>query len=99
MIYVSYDDNNDVQFMHYLPFDAECGLGQTEEELLKTGALVDEIPDVECPSNKGLKYKYDKINNKVTVEFIDRILSEKELLQQQVDDLTVAVANIMGGVL
>ena len=34
-----------VQLIHFMPFDAKDGLGMTEEELLKVGFLLDEIPD------------------------------------------------------
>ena len=38
-------NGNKVMLIHYMPFDPVNGLHKTEEELLREGALVDEVPD------------------------------------------------------
>ena len=37
--------NGKVTFTHYLPFDPVYGLAKTEEELKKTGYLVESVPE------------------------------------------------------
>lgn len=41
------DKTGKVEFIHYMPFSPKHGLGKTEEELLETGVLLDEIPEPE----------------------------------------------------
>lgn len=41
-----------IMLTHYMPFDAVDGLGKTEEELLKEGVLVDEVPEPELITGK-----------------------------------------------
>ena len=53
--------NGKVTFTHYLPFDPVYGLGKTEEELKKTGYLVEAIPEYtgEVPEGKAPELRYD----------------------------------------
>lgn len=63
-------ENDKVTFIHYLPFDEKNGMGKTEEELLKEGYLVDEIPEAEekegmvavmyYEPQKGFWYEYEE---------------------------------------
>lgn len=41
-----------VAYIHYMPFDEKNGLGKTEEELLTTGFLVEDIADPELIDGK-----------------------------------------------
>lgn len=41
-----------VTFTHYMPFDEKNGLGKTEDELLKEGYLLDEIPEPQQQEGK-----------------------------------------------
>lgn len=53
--------NGKVTFTHYLPFDPVYGLGKTEEELKKTGYLVESVPEYtgEVPADKAPELRYD----------------------------------------
>lgn len=53
--------NGKVTFTHYMPFDPVYGLGKTEEELKKTGYLVESIPEYagEVPEGKAPELRYD----------------------------------------
>ena len=53
--------NGKVTFTHYLPFDPVYGLGKTEEELKKTGYLVESVPEYagEVPEGKAPELRYD----------------------------------------
>lgn len=53
--------NGKVTFTHYLPFDPVYGLGKTEEELKKTGYLVESVPEYagEVPEGKLPELCYD----------------------------------------
>lgn len=53
--------NGKVTFTHYLPFDPVYGLGKTEEELKKTGYLVESVPEYtgEVPEGKAPELCYD----------------------------------------
>lgn len=61
-------DGNKITLIHNMPFDPINGLHQTEEDLLKYGVLLDEIPDpqpipdkIPMPyysAEKGVYYEY-----------------------------------------
>lgn len=89
MIFVKYNDKLEIQFIHNMPFDEFNGLGKTREELLKEGALVEEIPQIEVPSDKLVVYKYRQENNTVYCELIDRPLTLEELNAKNIDGLTL----------
>ncbi len=82
-MYLKCDENNKVTFTHYKPFDLKHGLGKTEEELLEEGILVDELPTKPEPvvGKKNLLYI-----NPLRWEYVDRPLTQKEKLNQMVED-------------
>lgn len=45
MRYFECDETGKVLFIHFMPFDTEYGIGKTEEDLLKTGLLRDDVPE------------------------------------------------------
>ena len=47
-----------ITFTHFMPFDEQYGMGKTEEELLKEGYLIDEIPDPEQKEGKTAEAHY-----------------------------------------
>lgn len=53
--------NGKVTFTHYMPFDPVYGLGRTEDELKKTGYLVESVPEYagEVPAGKAPELYYD----------------------------------------
>ena len=53
--------NGKVTFTHYMPFDPVYGLGKTEEELKKTGYLVESVPEYagEVPEGKAPELHYN----------------------------------------
>lgn len=87
MIFIKWNENNEVTYMHYMPFHREHGLNKTQEELLREGALVDEIPTIECPNDKMIVHKYNKENNTVYCELTDKILTEEKIKENQITAL------------
>ena len=49
MVYIRYNEDKVVTFIHKMPFDKVNGMGKSKEELEKTGIFLDEIPE---PENK-----------------------------------------------
>lgn len=48
-----------VTYIHYMPFDEKNGLGKTEEELLTTGFLVEDVAEPEfIDGKKSIHYVY-----------------------------------------
>lgn len=90
MIYIEYTSENIVTTQHFCPFDKIHGLGKTEEELLKTGALIDTVPEPEDIEGKMYVLKYDKESNTVYPKYEDIPKTEEdeiEILKKQVADL------------
>ncbi|MBQ6630519.1 MAG: hypothetical protein IJH55_00095 [Romboutsia sp.] len=70
-IFIKYDKDNVVTYTHYKPFDSVYGLGKTEKELLKEGALVNEYNEPDYIEGKSVVTKYDKDNNNIYFEYVD----------------------------
>lgn len=51
-------ENTKVMFTHFMPFDEKYGMGKSEEELLKEGYLIDEIPEPEQQEGKIAEAHY-----------------------------------------
>ena len=87
MNYIEVNENGKVNFIHYLPFDEVEGLGKTEEELLETGFLLDEIPEPEgiegknaiayYTAEKGFWYEY--VDIPVDPSVVGNFITEEEL--------------------
>lgn len=85
MIYLqSYNDK--VTYIHFKPFDAKVGLKKTESELVKTGILVETLPE-KLPMVDGKILEL--YVNPLRWEYVDApapVLSLVEKLQQMVND-------------
>lgn len=87
MKFITYNENFEIQLIHNMPFDEINGLGKTEEELLQIGALVDSIPVVEVPNDKNIIYKYNKVDNTVTYELVDKPLTIEEQNAKSIENI------------
>lgn len=90
-----------VAFTHSMPFDVVEGMGKTQEELAQIGILVDEIFSPEQIIGKSSAMFVNPVTKEITYEYEDiPLTTEQQIaqLQQQVNDLTLAVVNIVGGV-
>lgn len=99
MIYIKTDEENKVNYTHYMPFDPIHGLGKTEEELLHDGYFVDAIPEPIEIQGKTHVLKFT-IEKSVFYEYIDRELTDQEKIAQlEADVATANYALMMGGLL
>ena len=55
MIYFETQEDGMVSYIHWMPFDTMYGLGQTEEELLTSGHLVESVPEYGQPVPDNMK--------------------------------------------
>ena len=79
MIYVQLK-NDDIEMIHYMPFDSVHGLNKTQAELEKEGVLVDSLP---VPEDNGKlpTLKYEPTSKSFYYEYVDRVLSPEEEIQ------------------
>lgn len=103
MVYITVEENNIVGSVHRYPFDPVDGMGKTEEELLKTGKLVEDVPEFTYVKGKSPYHKYDPDTNSVYVAYVDApahaltIEEEISLLKQQNAQMLMAL--VMGGLI
>ncbi len=101
MIYIEINKNNIVTTRHFYPFDKELGYGKTEEELLKTGFLVESIPEAERIEGKEPILKYDPNTKTLCYDYVentDAVNKEKiDFLEKQVANLTFMIMQLQGG--
>lgn len=99
MIYIRTNSDNMVTFLHRKPFDPVNGLNTTKEELLKTGFLVDSIPEPNTttgnravlyynPELKKAYYKYSaaQLPIKERLELLESAMNEQLLASMQVKE-------------
>lgn len=114
MIYFETNDIGQLTFIHYMPFDNKYGMGKTEEELLKTGYLVESLPEYtgEIPEGKVPELRYD--GSEFSWEMVDapepepvpeteyeQLRAELESLKSQqaaTDSAVLGLMNMMLGV-
>lgn len=70
-----------VTFVHRRPFDPIHGLGETRDNLLKTGFFVDEFPEPQANLGKKATAYYDHERKVVYYEYEVVPFSEKEQLE------------------
>lgn len=76
-----------VTFVHRRPFDPVHGLGETRENLLKTGFFVNEYPEPETTIGKRAIAYYDHERKKVYYEYEVIPFTEKKRLDIMEDTL------------
>lgn len=69
MIYVKVNENNEVYYIHHMPFDKIHGLHKTREELEQSGYFVDSIPEPQIVEGKIAVLKYN--NGELYYEYQD----------------------------
>ena len=94
-IFIKVNQQNQVTFINYQPFDAVHGMKKTREELLSEGYLVNNIPDPEVVDGKVSVLMYNPDTSTLYFEYKDRPLTESERLNQLEDAFNEF---IMGGV-
>lgn len=97
MVYVKLNESNDIQFIHYMPFDSEHGFGKTKEELeTEGGVFVELVPEPENRPGKAPVLKYSEEKG-LYYEYVDRPMTQEEIAAQQMDylvDLDFRLLNI-----
>lgn len=94
MIYIEFDSNNKESFLHLNVFDPKYGLNKTETELLKTGILVESLPQ---HTQDTFGKDFALFNNPLRYEYFDRPLNlyekivklyrEGKITQEEMNDL------------
>ncbi|MEN0587100.1 hypothetical protein [Kurthia gibsonii] len=100
MIFIKLKDNtnNEVAFVHYMPFDENCGLGKSAEELQQIGILADSIqvpfPDTSTTTKLPI-LKYDGTN--LFYDYIDSpIPSTNETKIAELESTILEMSTYMG---
>lgn len=86
MIYIQ-TTNEQVTFVHYMPFDETYGLHKTEAELLQDGYLVDAIPDYEgeVPDGKIAELHYN--GTEFSYVLVDKPKSQEDTMKEKLTSL------------
>lgn len=89
-IYIRTDSKTGVvTFVHRRPFDPVHGLGETRDNLLKTGFFVDEFPEPNASLGKKATAYYDHERKKIYYEYEIVPFSEKQqlsMIQDMIND-------------
>ncbi|OQB15701.1 MAG: hypothetical protein BWY15_00414 [Firmicutes bacterium ADurb.Bin193] len=84
--------------IHYMPFDEIEGLNKTQEELEAEGILVESLPDINAPEGQRICGRFVNPQTKeVWYEYEPLPLTKEEQLQAQIDEISIAMAAILGG--
>lgn len=87
-----------IGFIHNMPFDDEHGLGKTQAELESIGILVEEVPEPQIAENQRVAGHFiNPTTKEIWYEYEDIPPTTEEILQQQINDLNMAMAAILGG--
>jgi hypothetical protein len=98
MIYIETDIYGNVVYQNYVPFHAVYGMGKTQEELLQTGYLVDEIPKEDYVPGKVAVLKFNKETLGAYYEYKDIEKTKEEIQAVEIEDLKVSILNMQDAV-
>lgn len=105
MIFITVNNENVVDFMHYMPFDNEHGLGKTKEELEIEGFLIETKPQIpENQEGKQATLCFDRTALSFYYKYVDMPKTPEQLQAERIAQLEadVATANyalMMGGLI
>ena len=90
-VYIRVDKStNKITFVHKMPFDPINGLGQTREELLKTGFFISNYPEPAMKIGKRAIPYYDYEKKEVSYKYENLPLSDSErisLMEAALNDM------------
>ena len=90
-VYIRVDKStNKITFVHKMPFDPINGLGQTREELLKTGFFISNYPEPAMKIGKRAIPYYDYEKKEVSYQYENLPLSDSErisLMEAALNDM------------
>lgn len=90
-VYIRVDKStNKITFVHKMPFDPINGLGQTREELLKTGFFISNYPEPAMKIGKRAIPYYDYEKKEVSYRYETLPLSDSErisLMEAALNDM------------
>ena len=90
-VYIRVDKStNKITFVHKIPFDPINGLGQTREELLKTGFFISNYPEPAMKIGKRAIPYYDYEKKEVSYKYENLPLSDSErisLMEAALNDM------------
>lgn len=90
MIYIKLTSNNEIDVIHYMPFDPIHGLGKSKEELESEGGVfVQAVPDPEHVPGKTAVLKYE--DGQLKYEYVDRPMTQEE----RIDAMQTENADLM----
>lgn len=93
MIFLQYDKNingeTPIMLIHYKP-------ELLPNDILDTGTLVNEIPNEPIEDRKNASLFINTETQEVYYKLTDRPLTKEELLEDQIKDLQIALAELMG---
>lgn len=97
--YIRYDQNTGiVTFIHHKPFDPVHGLGETRDELLKTGVFVEDFPAPEQKQGQRATAYYNPEQKKVYYEYELAPLSSAERFDMLEDVInTLLLSSLSAG--
>ena len=80
-VYIRVDkQTNRITFVHKMPFDPVNGLGQTKDELLKTGLFISHYPEPAMKLGKRAVPYFDYEKKEVTYEYENIPLTDAQRL-------------------
>lgn len=101
--YIEIHQDNMVSKIHHMPFHEKHGAGKTEEELLSTGFLVDEIPVAEDREGFISNLHYDPITAQFDFQYLPHVpeLTSEERIeaieQSQIEQDEAIMILTLGG--
>lgn len=81
MVYIRTDETNRIIYCHNQPFDSVNGMGETKDELEKTGYFIDEMPQPKVAIGYRAVPYYNPEARKVTYKYVAAELPNEEKIK------------------
>ena len=90
MIFLKFDNRNRLTYRHNFPFHEKHGLGKTEEQLVKEGVLVEQLP-AKLPEAEGKIQELYYIEGQLEWQYEDIPPTPQEKENQKIAELETAL--------
>ncbi|MGE7836475.1 hypothetical protein [Viridibacillus arvi] len=99
MVFIKISKGNNIDYIHYMPFDDTHGLHKSEEDLLQEGILVDFIQEPERIEGKSPVLKYNSTElyydyEDVPIDEMTALKNKIELQEQVLAELTMYISTL-----
>lgn len=90
MIFLKFDSDGKISYIHHAPFDEKHGLKKSKEQLKKEGVLVEQLPE-KLEEIEGKQQVLYLLDGQLVWKYEDMPLTPEEIQAEKIQELETAL--------